>query len=212
MLTEAVLSTLRLPTFVYALMRNSNPDNSNKHVTKKHERVIDTAGSSDATGLLNNDANRNRADNRVGEQMTEGRGGGLVSSPSSASIEQPLDTQLDNSLSPGLSTNLSTSSIAQAGLLGRESHAAVRAGSNYRKSNGNTALQQCVVEELDKYFAMLEGHPPSDLYKLVTTQVETALFSYVLEACGNNQSRAAEYLGVSRGTLRNRIVDLSLDQ
>lgn len=106
------------------------------------------------------------------------------------------DKQLDNNLSTGLST----------GFPAREANTALQ-NSNVQ----NTALQQCVESELDKYFALLEGHPPSDLYRLVISQVETALFSYVLELCGNNQSKAAEYLGVSRGTLRNRIVDLSLD-
>jgi len=83
--------------------------------------------------------------------------------------------------------------------------------SGTRNIKENTALHQCVEEELDKYFALLEGQAPNDLYRLVISQVETALFGYVLELCGNNQSKAAEYLGVSRGTLRNRIVDLSLD-
>lgn len=150
--------------------------------------------------------------------------------PLSASLRQSIDEHLHNNLSPGLSTNLSTTAAEQGGLargylassdlgvVAREQateheQAAAReqALQGAKKVNGNTALQQCVVAELDKYFAMLEGHPPNDLYKLVIAQVETALFSYVLEACGNNQSRAAEYLGVSRGTLRNRIVDLSLD-
>ncbi len=135
--------------------------------------------------------------------------------PLSASLRQSIDEHLHNNLSPDLSTNLSTSSGGRGGLargdlagtdLGVSAHEQAA-----KKINGNAALQQCVVAELDKYFAMLEGHPPNDLYKLVITQVETALFSYVLEACGNNQSRAAEYLGVSRGTLRNRIADLSLD-
>ena len=131
---------------------------------------------------------------------------GLVAEELSTTNDRPIDKHLHNNLSPDLSTALYNGGFAESPA-NREKQSVCGVGN----SNGNTALQQCVVAELEKYFAMLEGHPPNDLYKLVIAQVETALFGYVLEACGNNQSRAAEYLGVSRGTLRNRIVDLSLD-
>jgi len=73
-----------------------------------------------------------------------------------------------------------------------------------------TELQRCVDAELTKYFAMLENDPPKDLYQLVMSQVESAVINYVLDVCGNNQSRAAVYLGISRGKLRSRIKELSL--
>ncbi len=135
---------------------------------------------------------------------------GLIGDKSPASLDHPVDKQLSNNLSTDLSTDLSTTPHSE----GFDKGLVKSKKQNARESvysNGNTALQQCVVAELEKYFAMLEGHPPNDLYKLVITQVETALFTHVLSVCGNNQSRAAEYLGVSRGTLRNRIVELSLD-
>ena len=74
-----------------------------------------------------------------------------------------------------------------------------------------TELQKCVDAELTKYFAMLENEPPTDLYRLVMSQVESAVINYVLDVCGNNQSRAAVYLGISRGKLRSRIKELSLE-
>jgi len=74
-----------------------------------------------------------------------------------------------------------------------------------------TELQKCVDAELTKYFAMLENDPPTDLYRLVMSQVESAVINYVLDVCGNNQSRAAVYLGISRGKLRSRIKELSLE-
>jgi len=72
-------------------------------------------------------------------------------------------------------------------------------------------LQKCVDAELTKYFAMLENDQPTDLYRLVMSQVESAVINYVLDVCGNNQSRAAVYLGISRGKLRSRIKELSLE-
>ena len=76
---------------------------------------------------------------------------------------------------------------------------------------GRSALQRCVDSELSKYFAMLEGHAPRGLYRMVMSQAESALIRHVLEVCNDNQSRAAAYLGISRGKLRSRIKELSLD-
>lgn len=74
----------------------------------------------------------------------------------------------------------------------------------------NTNIQNCIQEELTRYFELLEGQPPSDLYRMVMSQVEHTLITYVMEECGNNQSRAAEYLGISRGTLRNKLTEQGL--
>ena len=78
------------------------------------------------------------------------------------------------------------------------------------KSAENTPIQRCVESELRKYFDMLDGQPPHDLYRMVMSQVENSLLRFVLAECGNNQSRAAEYLGISRGTLRSRINEQQL--
>ena len=74
-----------------------------------------------------------------------------------------------------------------------------------QQATGSSKLQQCVESELGRYFSMLDGEPPKELHRLVMSQVEKTLLEYVLKECGNNQSRAAEYLGISRGTLRSRI-------
>ena len=70
-----------------------------------------------------------------------------------------------------------------------------------------TALQRCVNSELERYFEMLDGEAPHDLHRMVMHQVESALFKYVLEECRGNQSKAAQWLGISRGTLRAKMVD-----
>lgn len=75
----------------------------------------------------------------------------------------------------------------------------------------NTPIQQCIDKELARYFDLLDGQPPCELYRMVMSQVEYSLFKYVLEECGNNQSRAAEYLGISRGTLRNKMNEHGLN-
>ena len=70
-----------------------------------------------------------------------------------------------------------------------------------------TVLQRRVNSELERYFEMLDGEAPHNLHRLVMHQVESALFNYVLEECRGNQSKAALWLGISRGTLRSKLAD-----
>jgi len=72
-----------------------------------------------------------------------------------------------------------------------------------------TAIQRCVQDELGRYFEMLDGETPRELYRLVMGQVESALIAYVMEECRGNQSRAAQWLGISRGTLRGKLPEIS---
>lgn len=76
--------------------------------------------------------------------------------------------------------------------------------------SNNTNIQECIEAEMEKYFELLDGQAPHDLYRMVMSQVERTLVRYVLEECGNNQSRAAEYLGISRGTLRTKLTEQGL--
>jgi len=66
-------------------------------------------------------------------------------------------------------------------------------------------LQVQVEKELNQYFDILNGQKPSALHDLVISQVEEALFRVVLDYCGGNQSKAAVYLGINRGTLRKKL-------
>ncbi len=73
---------------------------------------------------------------------------------------------------------------------------------------GGTAIGCCVQDELGRYFDMLDGEKPSGLYRMVIRQAEHALLSAVMRECGGNQSRAAEWLGISRGNLRNKLAEM----
>ena len=76
-------------------------------------------------------------------------------------------------------------------------------------SNEGTAIQRCVQDELRRYFEMLDGQAPRELHRLVMGQVESALIAYVMEECRGNQSRAAQWLGISRGTLRGKLPEIT---
>lgn len=73
---------------------------------------------------------------------------------------------------------------------------------------GGTAIGCCVRDELGRYFDMLDGEKPSGLYRMVIRQAEHALLTAVMRECGGNQSRAAEWLGISRGNLRNKLAEM----
>ena len=66
-------------------------------------------------------------------------------------------------------------------------------------------LKELVRQQIDQYFDELDGEMPQDLYDLVVGQVEHALLEAELAQSNNNQSKAAEMLGISRGTLRTRM-------
>src|SRR5678816_562535 len=68
-----------------------------------------------------------------------------------------------------------------------------------------TPLRTMTAEALDTYFATLNGHRPGQLYDLVMREVEEPLFKAVLDYAQGNQSRAADILGINRGTLRKKL-------
>lgn len=72
-------------------------------------------------------------------------------------------------------------------------------------------LSEAVRHSLQHYFETLDGYEPSDLYRLVLSEVERPLLETVLIQCRGNQCRAAAYLGISRGTLRKKLQDHGLN-
>ncbi len=66
-------------------------------------------------------------------------------------------------------------------------------------------LRSMTEQALDSYFTSLNGHTPGRLYDLVLREVEEPLFRTVLEYAEGNQSRAADILGINRGTLRKKL-------
>ena len=71
-------------------------------------------------------------------------------------------------------------------------------------------LRTLTQQALDSYFTALNGHAPGHLYELVLREVEEPLFKAVLEYVEGNQSRAADVLGINRGTLRKKLREFGL--
>ena len=67
------------------------------------------------------------------------------------------------------------------------------------------ALYQCVQDAVSDYLATMDDQPVNDLHELVVGEVEASMLKCVMHHTGNNQSRAADILGLSRGTLRTKL-------
>jgi Fis family transcriptional regulator len=74
-----------------------------------------------------------------------------------------------------------------------------------RMDINRVSLAKQVKAAMDIYFQDLEGHSPSDLYRMVINEVEKPLLESVMKQVRGNQSRAAEMLGLNRSTLRKKL-------
>ena len=82
---------------------------------------------------------------------------------------------------------------------------------NIDQNDDKDCLSQMVRRAIDGYFEDLDGHDASDMYELVISQVEKPLFESVMQHTRGNITKAAEVLGMNRGTLRSRLKKYGLD-
>lgn len=77
-------------------------------------------------------------------------------------------------------------------------------------TDNRDTLRNCVRRSLADYFAHLEGENVNNLYQMVLAEMEIPLLEKVLEYTRGNQTRAAEILGLNRGTLRKKLKQYGL--
>ena len=77
-------------------------------------------------------------------------------------------------------------------------------------SRDDRPLREAVEASLARYFDHLDGSSVTDLYAMVMAEVEAPLLASVLEHTQGNQTRAAEMLGLNRGTLRKKLKQYGL--
>ena len=71
-------------------------------------------------------------------------------------------------------------------------------------------IDACVRDSLEQYFKDLRGAEPHSLHDMILTAAEKPLLEVVMKHAEGNQSKAAEWLGVNRNTLRRKLVDHKL--
>jgi len=77
-------------------------------------------------------------------------------------------------------------------------------------ANNNQSIEDCVRDSLHGYFRDLGGEEPHSMYDMLVRAVEKPLLEVVMSQADNNQSRAAEWLGLNRNTLRKKLVEHKL--
>jgi Fis family transcriptional regulator, factor for inversion stimulation protein len=67
------------------------------------------------------------------------------------------------------------------------------------------SIQDIVKKSLEKYFKDLGEQHPTNVYEMVVFTVEKPILEAVMARAGDNQSLAAEMLGINRNTLRKKL-------
>jgi Fis family transcriptional regulator, factor for inversion stimulation protein len=70
-----------------------------------------------------------------------------------------------------------------------------------------THIEECIRDSLEIYFKDLRGVEPAAMYEMILGVVEKPLLEVVMMHAEGNQSRAAEWLGINRNTLRRKLLD-----
>ena len=67
------------------------------------------------------------------------------------------------------------------------------------------SIQEVIQKSLEDYFNDLGEQQPSNIYNMMVQTVEKPILATVMQRAGNNQSQAAEMLGINRNTLRKKL-------
>ncbi|MES2633090.1 MAG: Fis family transcriptional regulator [Pseudomonadota bacterium] len=68
-------------------------------------------------------------------------------------------------------------------------------------------IEECVRASLESYFRDLRGIEPDGMYEMLVKAVEKPLLEVVMDKADHNQSKAAEWLGLNRNTLRKKLLE-----
>lgn len=71
-------------------------------------------------------------------------------------------------------------------------------------------LANAVKTALVLYFQQLDGQEPEKMYRMVLEEIERPLLETVMRRTGGNQTMAARWLGLNRGTLRTKLKQYDL--
>ncbi|CCG19440.1 putative transcriptional regulator, Fis family [Taylorella asinigenitalis 14/45] len=74
------------------------------------------------------------------------------------------------------------------------------------------SIQKSLNQNLDRYFAALEGNDPNNVWQMVMSCVEKSLLENIMEKTNGNQSKASQILGINRSTLRKKLLSYNLIQ
>ena len=68
-------------------------------------------------------------------------------------------------------------------------------------------IEDCIRATLDQYFKDLRGAEPHGVHEMIIAAVEKPMLDVVMQHAAGNQSKAADWLGINRNTLRRKLLD-----
>jgi Fis family transcriptional regulator, factor for inversion stimulation protein len=71
-------------------------------------------------------------------------------------------------------------------------------------------IEDCVRQSLEGYFKDLRGTEPNGIYDMLVGAMEKPMLEVVMRQANHNQSKAADWLGLNRNTLRKKLLDHDL--
>ena len=71
-------------------------------------------------------------------------------------------------------------------------------------------IEECVRTSLETYLRDLRGTEPDGMHDMLVRVVEKPLLEVVMHHAEHNQSRAAQWLGLNRNTLRKKLLEHKL--
>ena len=69
----------------------------------------------------------------------------------------------------------------------------------------DASLSETVISTVKDYLDTLGEHVPTNIYRLVLDEVERPLLEIMMGYAHGNQSKAAQYMGINRATLRTKL-------
>ena len=82
-----------------------------------------------------------------------------------------------------------------------------------RNSNNQDrkSLKYQVGLALRRYFKELDGSKSTNVFEMVTKEVQKPMLEEVMKFCGGNKTKASKILGINRVTLRTKLKQYDLN-
>ena len=68
-------------------------------------------------------------------------------------------------------------------------------------------IDDCIRTTLEQYFKDLRGTEPHGVHEMILNAVERPMLEVVMKHADGNQSKAADWLGINRNTLRRKLLE-----
>ena len=73
-------------------------------------------------------------------------------------------------------------------------------------------IEEAVRTSLEAYFKDLRGSEPDGMHEMMVRTIEKPLLEVVMQQADSNQSKAAQWLGLNRNTLRKKLIEHKLNK